>query len=816
MKTARTSPGRRARLLFAMLLVALGGLLARAGYIQVVRGDEFRTRAHRQHFQRVAVPAERGCILDRNGRALVSSYHSRSLAVDAKAAHEVAARNAKREKRPLGRWTVEWAAQYALAIGEPERTQEIAQRIDDAFSNHNRFRYLARWIDREVADRVEAAKLPGLIVLEEPRREYPHGRLAAAVLGMVGPDESGHPHGLNGLEAVCDKLLRGREGECAVQRSGRREQLHLYPELDSKPVAGRDLTTTLDIVVQRIVEEELDALEETYQPEMACAIAMDPRTGEILAIAGRPGLDPNAFPNVDRNALRIPAVHMSYEPGSTMKPLIAACALTHGVVGADQVFDCGPGYRKFGWRVVHDVRPKGDLDLAGVLIKSSNVGMAQVGLALGNRSTHEFLGAVGFGRKTGIALLGEEPGLVTDLAKWREHEHLISVSFGRAVMVTPLQMVTAIASLANGGYLVEPRILANRRRRAPRAIGYSSDALRFARETMVRTVDEGTGRRARVDGISIGGKTGTSELYPKGSQKYDSSFVAFAPADDPRLVVLVVARDPKKTRPLRSRTAALSQRLPSVGSSVAPFRPHCAIERRVYRVRGPANSAKRKTGACCGGPKVKRDGRRADLFGRRPEPGFSRRRSLSERPVNMTTRSPVLEQSQTLGQLAQAVGAALSIGADLPVTGVQEDSRFCESGDLFVAIRGNDDDGLRYARDAVERGAVAIAAERDPKAGVPWLRVADARAAAGFLADRVYGDPSRQLALIGVTGTNGKTTTAHVAAQLIPGRSGSSEPPASSGPDGATLRSPPSTRRPVRPPCGGTCARWSTRAASRA
>jgi len=135
----------------------------------------------------------------------------------------------------------------------------------------------------------------------------------------------------------------------------------------------------------------------------------------------------------------------------------------------------------------------------------------------------------------------------------------------------------------------------------------------------------------------------------------------------------------------------------------------------------------------------------------------------------MATRSPVLEQSQKLGQLAQAVGAALATDADLPVTGVQEDSRHCVSGDLFVAIRGNDDDGLRYARDAVARGAVAVVAERDPGVDVPWLRVADSRSAAGMLADRVYGDPSRQLALIGVTGTNGKTTTAHVAAQLIPG-----------------------------------------------
>jgi len=545
---ASTSPARRARYLFALVLLALCGLLARAAHLQLVRGDELRSRAHRQHFHRVIVPAERGRILDRNGAALVSSYHSRSVAVDAKAAHEGALRQARREKRPVGRWALEWAARFALAYGEPERAREVAADIEKALANRNRFKYLARWVNRERVERLAATRLPGLVLLEEPRREYPHGRLAAAVLGMVGPDESGELHGLGGLERVCDRSLRGQDGTCAVQRSGRREQLHLYPELDCKPVAGSDLRTTLDLVIQRIVEEELDVLEGTFKPEMACAIVMDPITGDILAMAGRPGLDPAEFPRVHKNALRIPAVHMSYEPGSTFKPLIVACAMSHGAVEPSEIFDCGPGYRKFGWRPVHDVRPRGELDLAGVLIKSSNIGMAQVGLALGIRPTHQYLTGVGFGRRTGIALNGEEPGLVTKRDEWREYEHLISVSFGRAVMVTPLQLATAVSTLVNGGYHVAPRLLAQRHRDAPRKIGYTPEALRFVRETLVRVVDEGTGRRARVRGIAIGGKTGTSELYPKGSKKYDSSFVAFAPADDPRLLVLVVARDPKKNK----------------------------------------------------------------------------------------------------------------------------------------------------------------------------------------------------------------------------------------------------------------------------
>ncbi|MHC4953509.1 MAG: peptidoglycan D,D-transpeptidase FtsI family protein [Planctomycetota bacterium] len=551
MTLINSTPGHRARLLFALLLLGLSGLIGRAGYLQLVRGDHFRLRARQQHFHQVEVPPMRGRILDRQGRALVSCYHSRSLAVDAVAAEAAAKQIARRENREVGRWTTEWAARFSLALGMPERTAEVATRLRAAVQNKQRFRYLARRLDRDIADRVEATSLPGLVVLEEPRREYPHGHLAAAVIGMVGPDAEGRAHGLSGLERACDDRLRGHAGVSAVQRSGRHEMLHLYPELDQKPRPGRDLITTLDLVVQRIVEEELAALEETFSPEVACAVAMDPRTGDILALAGRPDLDPSEFPRVGKEALRIPAIHLSYEPGSTMKPLIVAGALSHGAVRPNQMFDCGPGYRRFGWRRVHDVRPRGDLDLAGVLIKSSNIGMAQVGLALGVRRTWNHLDRLGFGNETGVRLPGEEQGTLTHVSKWREHEHLISVSFGRAIVVTPLQLATAFSSLVNGGLLVQPRLLAPKRgpqTPAARRVGYAPDALAFVRETLVRVVSEGTGRRARVPGVAVGGKTGTSELYPKGSKRYDSSFVAFAPADDPRLVVLVVARDPKKSK----------------------------------------------------------------------------------------------------------------------------------------------------------------------------------------------------------------------------------------------------------------------------
>jgi len=534
---ARRHAGRRARLLFSLLLLGLAGLVGRTSYLQVVRAGEFRAQARRQHFVDVPIPAVRGRILDRHGEPLVCCYHSRSLAIDPVAAG-----------RALdGDWIPGWAARFALASGSPERAAAYADRIRHALANGQRFCYLARRVDRSVAERVVACGLPGLDVREEPRREYPHGRAAAAVLGVVGPGPDGRAAGLTGLEKACDRWLRGRDGCRSVLRSGRREALHLFPERNRASQAGRDIVVTLDAAVQQIVEDELDRIEETFSPKCVAGIAMDPHTGEILALAGRPGFDPAEFPGIDRAALRIPALHLVYEPGSTMKPLVVARALTAGAVRPNQVFDCGPGHRRFGWRVVRDVRPNHELDLAHVLIKSSNTGISQIGLALGVDAMHELLTDLRFGKPTGLPFDFEEPGRVPPHAEWKEYEHDVSASFGRGFMLTPIQLAAAYCSLANGGRMVTPRLLRDRRATPAGPAGFSRDALRFVRRTMAEVVASGTGRRARVDGLAVAGKTGTSEHYPKGSGRYDSSFAGFAPADDPRLVVVVVAHDPQRT-----------------------------------------------------------------------------------------------------------------------------------------------------------------------------------------------------------------------------------------------------------------------------
>lgn len=556
----------RARRLFQLLLVLLVLLVGRAGYIQLVRGSEYALRAKKQHFLDVEIPAARGRLLDRHGRPLAVSYNARSVACDPQAIADPG----------------EFSTRVAFLLGEPDAAPALAAFIAAKKAEKKRFVYLRRRIDREIAERAEAAGLDGLILREEPRREYPHGRAAAAVIGVVGADAEGRVAGLTGLERIYDERLRGTDGVCHMLRSGRHEALLLYPEHERPARPGRDLATTLDVTLQDIVEEALDGLEKRHHPRAACAIVLEPYSGEILALANRPGFDPSDFPGIDPQCLRLHAVQDAFEPGSTMKPMIVAMALTRGAVRPGQMFDCGPGVKYFGRRRLEDVHANGTLDLEHVLVKSSNIGMAQVGQALGCDEAFLLLGRLGFGKKTGIETTGEEPGRFTERKKWHPNYTLVSVSMGHEVLLTPLQLAMAHAALLNGGYLLRPTLLRDAPPAAPRRLPFDPAALAFVRHAMGQVVEEGTGKQAKVEGVSIGGKTGTAEKYPEGSRRYVASFVGFAPVEAPRLLVLVLADEPRGVdgiKPYGGVVAApvageiLRRALPLIDEILAPPEP---------------------------------------------------------------------------------------------------------------------------------------------------------------------------------------------------------------------------------------------------
>ncbi|MGQ0612505.1 MAG: peptidoglycan D,D-transpeptidase FtsI family protein [Planctomycetaceae bacterium] len=533
----------RARMTVSVLLTVLILLAGRAGYLQVVLGEEYAQRAYRQHFETIEEMAPRGRILDRHGRIFAASYHARSLGVN------------------LG--LVEdpdlLAASLAYLLDEPKAAPEIAALLRRRIAENKRFIFVRRRLDREVADRIEAARaaarqgsespgtrlhaLAAVEMREDPRRELPHGSTAAAVIGMVGEDGEG----LCGLERRFDRQLRGRPGHRFVMRNGglAREVIDLYPERGLAAEPGPDLATTLDLAIQQVAEEELDRLQGEYRPAGSCAVVLDLRTGELLAMAGRPSLDPAAFPRVDPAALRIPALHFPYEPGSTLKPLLLAAALSCGAVRTDRLIDCGAGSMRFGGRTLRDVHENGVLSLCDVLVKSSNIGMAQVGRALGIDRALGALLAAGLGERTGIELAGEDAGAVTARPRWHEDYTLVSVSMGHEILVTPLQLACALSALLSGEWR-RPTLLQGGPPSEPRSLGYDRAHLDFVIEAMVKVVEEGTGKKARVPGVRVGGKTGTSGKYPEGCGDYVASFYGFAPADAPRFAVLVVVDEPRK------------------------------------------------------------------------------------------------------------------------------------------------------------------------------------------------------------------------------------------------------------------------------
>jgi len=567
MKVADERFPARLRVVFGLLLAGLVLLVARIGHMQIVRGEEFAARARRQHFRRIEEAAPRGSILDRHGRPIVATYHSRMVAANPQEVGDIQ----------------EFSAQVALALREPAAAPEFSRVIAEGRAAGLQFVYLRRHVDRELSFAAEALGLPGLDVREDPRREYPHGSAAAALVGMVGPDAKGRDAGLSGLERRYDALLRGQDGSRSVFRSGALGETpyHLFPERDVHAEPGAGLHTTLDIAIQQIAEEALARLQADHSPKSSCAVVLDPKSGEILALAGSPALDPGRFPDVSPEALRIPAIQLVYEPGSTIKPFVMAWALTQGAVFPAQRIDCGPGVKNFGARVLHDVKPNGVLDLEEVLVKSSNIGMAEVGVALGIDPMWDLLHHLGFFRPTKVGLAGEACGTVEPRRRWTVNYMLTTVSMGHALSVTPLQLATAYAALLDGGRLHAPTLVRGALPSAgsaslgadsawldlapvpspefaapasppvPPRIPFSPESLRFVREAMVKVVEQGTGRRARIDGVRVGGKTGTSEQYPEGCNRYHASFVGFAPADDPRLLVLVVADDPKVKGGLR-------------------------------------------------------------------------------------------------------------------------------------------------------------------------------------------------------------------------------------------------------------------------
>jgi cell division protein FtsI (penicillin-binding protein 3) len=523
----------RSRVLVCALVIAgwTVAMEARLLYLQVFQHAEMMTRANDQQLRTVNPPAKRGEIVDRNGNVLAYSVDGDTIAADP-------------SKIDDPDHVARLVCDALEGCGTPER-QAMARNL----RKKGQFVYLRRMASPDDARRVKALQLAGVALYKESRRYYPKKELAAHVIGYVGVDNDG----LAGLESAYDSRIRGREGKMLIQTDAR--QLAVFTREERPPTAGDGLELTIDQYLQHIAERELEAGVAANNAAGGTAIVMDPQSGGILALANWPTFNPNAFRRADEQARRNRAIQDLYEPGSTFKVVTASAALEENVIVPDDPVDCSPGYIVFPGRPpIRDVHMYGVLPFSDVLVKSSNIGAIRVGLKLGPERLGRYVSRFGFGQRIAPDFRGENPGIVWNPEKL-DSSALASVSMGYQVGVTPIQMAAAVSSVANGGALVEPRVVRafirdGRRVEVPQKVLRRTVSARTAAVLtgiMEEVVERGTAQGAQIEGYTIAGKTGTASKLVGGRysrSEYNASFVGFVPSRKPALTIVVVIDSP--------------------------------------------------------------------------------------------------------------------------------------------------------------------------------------------------------------------------------------------------------------------------------
>lgn len=530
-------PELRTRVLIvaAIIGLALSGVSARLAWLQIVKSGELSHMAERQYSRAVVLHAQRGPIVDRHGAPLASSTPAESLFA---------------QPRLVGD-PVRVAARLAPFVGVPHA------ELHGALTSARPWVWLRRKMPPAVAAQVKALNEPGLGFLPEPLRLYPNRELAAHVVGFEGVDG-----GLEGVERAYNDDLAGTPGKAIVGRDALGREVVTQRVLVA-PAAGHGVRLTIDNTIQYIAEREIDAVFRRTRSKAAMAVVMDPRTGDILAMAIRPTFNPNTFLDVpSRDHWRNRAVTDPFEPGSTFKVILAAAAIEEGVVKPDDQIYAENGAITIAKTTIHDWKKYGWLSFGEVLQNSSNVGTIKVGLMLGRDRYYRYMSAFGFGAPTGMGLAGESRGLLRAPERWSALS-LPTMSIGQEVSVTALQMVAAFGAVANGGILMQPRLVKatfdttgrESRRVSPKAVRQvvSPETARTLGQMLTSVVDSGTGHLAAIPGYAVGGKTGTAQKLDPATRRYSRapgvlSFVGFAPVEDPRFVMLVMLDEPKNEK----------------------------------------------------------------------------------------------------------------------------------------------------------------------------------------------------------------------------------------------------------------------------
>ena len=529
--------------LFAMLFTALAGRLA---WVQVLHNDDYRRWAQKIRFRDIASPASRGAIYDRNGQVLAISIEASGVYANRREVTDEA----------------ETARELAVALGCQTSS------IQEKFKGSTTIVWLARQVDPRQADRVAQLKPrpAGIGIQRDPKRVYPAGSLASHVLGFTSVKNKGAQglvtEGVEGLEAVLDGDLTGRMGVLRAELDARRRIIPETRHLQRRPEDGKDVYLTIDLAIQHIAEVALARTAEKFKPEKACVVVMDPHTGEILALANYPTFDPNSPRSFRSKLWRNIAVADLYEPGSTLKVVTVAAALNEGTAPSEIVVDCCGREKIRGGRITCPVHHPfynghGEVDMYRIIRHSCNIGAANLAFRLGAERLYKYEKAFGLLDRTDAGFGCEAVGSTMPPGQWRRMR-LANVGFGQGIAVTPLQMAAVYATIANGGVYVQPQIVREIRNsdgsidtpfdtKVMRRVISARSASNLTK-MLISCVCEGTGKNAGIQGRTVAGKTGSAQIAgPNGyiPGEYVASFMGFAPANSPRLVIVVVVTRPQ-------------------------------------------------------------------------------------------------------------------------------------------------------------------------------------------------------------------------------------------------------------------------------
>ena len=537
---------QRIKYIFLCFILIFFIIFFKIVYVQVFSYEKLSTLSDDLWSRELPISASRGRILDRNGVVLADNSTVTSLVIIPNQIED-----ANKVSKVLS---------SILDVSYSSMYKHVTKKV-----SIERVHPEGRNLSSSIADKINSYSFPGVYLVKESKRYYPNGDMLSHVLGYTGIDNQG----LSGIELLYDKYLTGEDGAIKYYSDAKGNKLDM-PEVYNKSEAGLDVMLTVDYDIQTSIERELDNINGMFSPDHALAVAMDPNTGEILGMSSRPSFDPNNYKNYSSEVLsRNLPIWMTYEPGSTFKIITTAASVEEGVVDLlhDEFYDSGSvtvsGSKLRCWKA----GGHGHQTMLQVFENSCNPGFVKMGFSLGKDKLFNYLKLFGFGNKTGIDLNGEGKGIIFDVSDVNDLE-LATTAFGQGVSVTPIQQITAVSSIVNGGNLYRPYImksildgktnniyLENEKKLVRKTISESTTkTMRMALESVVA---RGGGKVTYIDGYRVGGKTGTAQKVKDGrylENNYIMSFMAVLPSNDPKVVLYLAIDNPKKTALLSSYT----------------------------------------------------------------------------------------------------------------------------------------------------------------------------------------------------------------------------------------------------------------------